>query len=51
MTMDSNGAIKSFNIFKYKPVGMFEVNDIKHVKPLSRLQNEIYRNIDDATIL
>ena len=35
VTMDPNGVIKSFNILKYKPVGMFEVNDIKSVKPFS----------------
>ncbi len=35
MTMDPNGVIKGFNILKYKPVSMFEVNDIKSVKPFS----------------
>ena len=36
--MDPNGVIKGFNILKYKPVGMFEVNDIKSVKPFSILR-------------
>ena len=36
--MDPNGVIKSFNILKYKLVGMFEVNDIKSVKPFSILR-------------
>ena len=35
MTIDPNGVIKGFNILKYKPVGMFEVNDIKSVKLFS----------------
>jgi len=35
VAMDPNGVIKSLNILKYKPVGMFEVNDIKSVKPFS----------------
>jgi hypothetical protein len=27
--------IKGFNILKYKPIGMFVVNDMKSVKPFS----------------
>ncbi len=33
--MNPNGVIKGFNIFKNKSVGMFEVNNIKSVKPFS----------------
>ena len=35
MTVNPNGIIKGFNIFKYKPIGMFVVNDIKSVKLFS----------------
>lgn len=33
--MNPNGVIKGFNILENKPIGMFEVNDTKSVKPFS----------------
>ena len=35
MTMDSDGVIKGFNIFKYKTVSMIVVFNIEPVKPFS----------------
>ena len=35
MTMDSDGVIKGFNIFKYKSVSMIVVFNIEPVKPFS----------------
>ena len=35
VSVNPNGIIKGFNILKYKPIGMFVVNDIKSVKPFS----------------
>ncbi len=35
MAVNPNGIIKGFNILKYKPIGMFVVNDMKSVKPFS----------------
>ena len=35
MAVNPNGVIKSFDVLENKPVGMFEVNDIKSVKPFS----------------
>ena len=33
VAVNPNGIIKGFNILKYKPIGMFVVNDMKSVKP------------------
>lgn len=33
--MNSDGVIKGFNVFKYKPVGMVVVSNIEPVKPFS----------------
>ena len=33
--MNSDGVIKGFNVFKYKPVGMVVVSNIESVKPFS----------------
>ena len=35
VAVNPNGIIKGFNILKYKPIGMFVVNDMKSVKPFS----------------
>ena len=35
LAVNPNGIIKGFNILKYKPIGMFVVNDMKSVKPFS----------------
>ena len=35
MTVNPNGVIKGFDILENKPVGMFEVYDIKSVQPFS----------------
>ena len=32
MAVNPNGIIKGFNILKYKPIGMFVVNDMKMVE-------------------
>ena len=38
MTVNPNGIIKGFNVLEYKSIGMFIVNDIESVKPLSLIK-------------
>ena len=35
VAVNPNGIVKGFNILKYKPIGMFVVNNMKSVKPFS----------------
>ena len=42
MAVNPNGIIKGFNILKYKPIGMFVVNNMKSVKPFSFIKKWKY---------
>lgn len=50
MAVNPNGIIKGFNILKYKPIGMFVVNDMKKAGDFLRFIRSVTAGTDNRNI-
>lgn len=50
MAVNPNGIIKGFNILKYKPIGMFVVNDMKKAGDFLRFIRSVTAGTDNGNI-